>query len=86
MRSGLQLTAAHHEAGVRAFIERHGLAGRAVYFRSRHEGRPWFCVLYGTFRDEAAARAARDRLPAGLRPEETWLRSLRSIQRDRREQ
>jgi hypothetical protein len=33
MRYGLQLTAAHHEAGVRAFIERHGLAGRAIYFR-----------------------------------------------------
>ena len=72
MRYGLQLTAAHGEEAVRAFIEHHGLSGRAIYFRSWHEGRPWFCVLYGTFPDEAAARAARDRLPAGLRPEETW--------------
>jgi len=84
MRYGLQLTAAHDEEAVQAFIERHGLSGRAIYFRSWHEGRPWFCVLYGTFPDEAAARAARDRLPAGLRPEETWVRSLRSVQRDLR--
>jgi uncharacterized protein YerC len=67
MRYGLQLTAAHHEAGVRAFIERHGLAGRAIYFRpGRSAARSALGALV-TKHPARSARAVKSSLQRGPR-------------------
>ena len=58
-RYTIQLIGLQTQAAARAFIERHGLAGWALYLRTQHEGELWFPVLYGSFDTLAAAQSAR---------------------------
>jgi predicted secreted protein len=58
-RYTIQLIGLPTQAAARAFIERHGLADRALYLRTRHDGELRFLVLYGSFDTRAAAQSAR---------------------------
>jgi hypothetical protein len=75
-RYTIQLIGLQTQAAARAFIERHGLAGRALYLRTQHDGERWFPVLYGSFDTRAAAQSARARLPASLKRVGPWLRPI----------
>lgn len=76
----LQLIGLRDEPAIREFIKRHGLEGKAAYFKTSRGGRPWFPLLYGIYPDRKAAIAARSRLPRKLRRPDIWVRSLESVQ------
>ncbi len=78
-RFTLQLFASRSEAAARAFIRRHGLSGRAVYFAATRNGQPLYAVILGSHPDRAAALAARAGLPPALRKAAPWARSFASI-------
>lgn len=86
-RSGysLQLIALQQESAARRFIAANRLSGKAYYFRSLRDGKPWYAVLYGVYPSRAAALAAKDKLPPSLRRGDAWPRSLASLQAIARE-
>ncbi|MCP4284451.1 MAG: AAA family ATPase [Gammaproteobacteria bacterium] len=76
----LQLIGVGDEQAVAVFIKRHRLRGKAAYFRTKRNGRPWFPVLYGLYSSRDAAVAARSKIPRSLAGRGIWPRSIASVQ------
>ena len=76
----LQLLGGQTEAGILRFIQRYNLAGKAVYYRTLRNNRPWYILVYNSYPDHASAKAAIARLPARLRKTRPWPRRFASIQ------
>ena len=53
-------------------------------YETRRSGKPWYVVVAGPYRDQAAARAAIAGLPKGLSEGQPWLRSVASVHADLR--
>ena len=81
----VQLLASHSEANINEFVAH--LAGDhpAGYFETRYQGKPWFVAVLAAFDDRAQAASAISSLPAKLRSNEPWIRSVAGIQSDTRE-
>ncbi len=75
----LQLLAGQTEAGIKGFITKHKLSGKAVYYRTSRNGRPWYVLVYNSYSDHRSAKAAISTLPAKLRKTQPWPRSFASI-------
>jgi DamX protein len=76
----LQLIGVGDEQAAKAFIQRYPLPGPTAYFMTQREGRPWYSVVHGLYRDRAAAIKGKGSLPEPLRDGSAWPRSLDSIQ------
>jgi len=76
----LQLLGSRSEPNVQSFIDQHQDRDMLTYFETRHEGRPWFVVVYGNYPDGAAAKSAIASLPSSLREHSPWPRSVGDIQ------
>ncbi|PAU79684.1 hypothetical protein CK501_12830 [Halovibrio salipaludis] len=70
----LQLLGSFNESTALEFMEEYDV-GDAVYTRTRHQGEPWFIVVYGTYPDRGAAREAIDALPERVRAMDPWPRA-----------
>ncbi len=75
----IQLLGTSQRDALLAFAAQHELNGEAAHFTVARDGRPWHTLVYGIYPDRAAARAAAARLPAELRAQHPWIRSLGSI-------
>jgi len=75
----LQLIAGHDEQGIRRFLRQHRLLGRAAWYRTVRDGRPWFVVVYGDYADRRTARAAIDKLPPALQHLQPWPRTFGDV-------
>jgi DamX protein len=78
----IQLLGSHTEASVQRFITTNAIAGEPGYFETRHQDKPWFVAVTGSFSDRAAASAAIARLPESIRKLQPWVRPLSDIQGD----
>jgi DamX protein len=78
----LQLIGLRDAQGIPRFIKRNSLNGQAAYFRTSHQGQPWFVVLYGVYPNRGAAVKARSKLPPKLRGTGVWPRSFGSVQKE----
>ncbi len=78
----IQILAAGSEVAIRTFLQQHKLDKDVYYFESRRNGRPWFPVLHGIYKNRTAAMAALDKLPETLSKAGAWPRSLSSIQKE----
>lgn len=76
----LQLLGGRTEAGILHFIRQHKLAGKAVYYRTLRNKRPWYILVYNNYPDHARAKAAIANLPGSLHKTRPWPRSFASIQ------
>ena len=76
----LQIRAVGSETALKKYIQTHRLEDKAAYFRTMRDGKPWFSLVYGLYPDREAAVAAKARLPAGIRKQGGWPRSIESIQ------
>ncbi|GJM13328.1 MAG: hypothetical protein DHS20C12_17310 [Pseudohongiella sp.] len=81
----VQLLASHSEANISEFIAQLGSDHPAGYFETRYQGKPWFVAVLGAFDDRDKASRAIASLPAKLRSNEPWIRSVAGIQADIRE-
>lgn len=81
-RYTLQLLGTHNRDTVQEFIRAQGSLDAFSYFQSQHNGRDWFVVVYGEYRNRSEAIAAVENLPEGLRQLNPWARSVRGIQQD----
>lgn len=75
----IQLIAAPDLTSARRFTEQHQLAG-IRYIATRSGGRDFVVALAGSFATRSAAEQALANLPAAVRAEQPWIRSLGSVQ------
>ena len=75
----IQLIAAPDLDGARRFVEQHQLAG-IRYIPTRSNGREFVVALAGSFTTRSAAEQALGNLPAAVRADQPWIRSLGSVQ------
>ncbi|MCB5162304.1 SPOR domain-containing protein [Marinomonas algarum] len=81
-RYTLQLLGTYNQKTVSDFIRDQGSIDAFGYFTSKHNGRDWFVVVYGTYRNRSEAIAASENLPRDIRALNPWARSARGIQED----
>ncbi|MBT8447736.1 MAG: SPOR domain-containing protein, partial [Gammaproteobacteria bacterium] len=74
----LQLFGARNRAAAAKFVATHRHADLWL-LTARHQGAPWYVVLYGLYPDRDSARRAIAGLPAGLRQSEPWARPVSSL-------
>lgn len=85
-RFTLQLLGASDLRKVRNYIDHELGCKDCYYFETKRDGKPWFTVVKGVYADRSAAMAARDRLPAKVKAQQPWPRSVRDIQKELRQQ
>lgn len=81
-RYTLQLLGTYNKATVQGFIRDQGSVDALGYFKSIHQGKDWYVVVYGSYQNRSEAIAASESLPKDLRDLNPWARSARGIQAD----
>lgn len=81
-RYTLQLLGTHNQGTVKDFIRDQGGVDAFGYFKTNHNGKAWFVVVYGTYRNRSEAIAAAESLPKDMQSLNPWARSARGIQDD----
>jgi DamX protein len=81
-RYTLQLLGTYNKSTVQDFIRDQGGVDAFGYFKSKHNTKDWFVVVYGTYRNRSEAIAASETLPKDIRDLNPWARSARGIQDD----
>jgi len=80
-RYSLQLLGTRHEQSIFDYVKQNQLdPARCAYYRGRFKGGDWYVLVYGVFPGRQAALDARTDLPARVRKERPWPRSLASVQ------
>ncbi len=81
-RYTLQLLGTHNIGAVQDFIREQGSIDAFGYFKSKHNDKDWYVVVYGSYRNRSEAIAAAESLPKDIRDLNPWARSARGIQDD----
>lgn len=77
----VQLFGSHSEKSAQAFmLENQSKAGQLLSYRTEHKGKSWFVVVSGPFESKGVAKKSADKLPAKLRKQQPWVRSIEPIQ------
>jgi DamX protein len=77
----LQLLGTRHEQSIFDYMKQNQLdPARCAYYRGSFKGGEWYVLVYGVFPDRQAALDARTDLPARVKKERPWPRSLASVQ------
>lgn len=79
----IQLIAAHNRQALEGFVSERTQGVSTRLLRTRRDGRNWYVVITGDYPDRDRARAALEELPADLRAEGAWIRTLGSLQDSR---
>lgn len=74
----LQVLGASSRANVEQFVQRHS-GSSLLWYETRNNGNPWFVVIQGSYASREAARSALAGLPAELRNQQPWVRSLEEV-------
>lgn len=74
----LQVLGASSRANVEQFVQRHS-ASALLWYETRNNGSPWFVVIQGAYASRELARSALAGLPAELRDQQPWVRSLEEV-------
>jgi DamX protein len=74
----LQVLGASSRANVEQFVQRHA-ASALLWYETRNNGNPWFVVIQGAYTSRESARSALAGLPAELRDQQPWVRSLEDV-------
>lgn len=77
----VQIIALSDPEGLQSFQRKHDLQ-EALHYRSQRNGKPWHVLVLAPFADRAAAEKARDSLPAEVRKQGPWIKSLAAIQQE----
>ena len=81
----VQLVASHSEANISEFVAKLAADQSAGYFETRFQDKPWFVAVLAAFDSRDQATQAIASIPAGLRTNEPWIRSMAGIQTGIRE-
>jgi len=77
----IQLLGAAQEKRILEFIEANNLTDQAQYYRTTHNDKPWFILIYGSYASRAEATEAVKVLPKEVQSLKPWTRDIASIQK-----
>ena len=75
----LQLTAGTDKIAIQAFIDRHNLKGKAVFFHRLRDGKDWYILVYGSYSGYSSAKQAIQQLPSAVQKAKPWTRKFSAI-------
>ncbi len=75
----VQLLGSYKETTAQRFLKRYPDSG-FFYIQSSYKGKAWFVVLDGVYPTKAEARTAVANMPAKIRKQTPWIRSVKGIQ------
>ena len=75
----LQLTAGTDKKAIQAFIKRHKLEGKAVFFHRLRDGKNWYILIHGSYPGYSQAKQAISQLPAAVQKAKPWTRTFGAI-------
>ena len=76
----IQLAASVSLPRLKQFVVANHLKGKAGFYKTCMKGTAWYMLIYGHYPNKAAASAALTKLPAGLKKQQPWLKSYKTIQ------
>ncbi|TVP81623.1 AAA family ATPase [Thioalkalivibrio sp.] len=79
-RFTIQIIAGGDLEALRRYAGRLSLDTEIAWFRTRRNDQDWYALVAGDYPDLAGARAAVNRLPAGVRRNQPWIRTFGSVQ------
>ena len=68
-----------YKKAIQAFIERHKLKGKAVYFHRLRDGKDWYILVYGSYSGYSKAKQAVKQLPYTIQKAKPWARTFGAI-------
>lgn len=77
-RYTIQLAGSRNKSALNAFASSQPLEREVAYYRTVHEGREWYVLLYGRFSSFGDASKALESLPSSLIHYRPWLRRIPS--------
>ncbi len=76
----LQLLGSRDQQSILTFIQEFQLdASASAYYKGHYRGGTWYVLMYGIYPNQQAAVDASATLPAGVRKDKPWARSLSSV-------
>ena len=75
----LQLTAGTDKKAIQAYIKRHQLRGKAVYFHRLRDGKDWYILVHGSYAGYSKAKQAISQLPSDVQKSKPWTRTFGAI-------
>lgn len=77
----LQLLGSSSESSMKKFIELNKLKGKAFYYRTTRQQKPWFVLIYGNYTSRESAIQAIQALPTTVQAQKPWPRTFASVHR-----
>nr|VFK32280.1 MAG: Cell division protein DamX, binds to the septal ring, contains C-terminal SPOR domain [Candidatus Kentron sp. MB]VFK32810.1 MAG: Cell division protein DamX, binds to the septal ring, contains C-terminal SPOR domain [Candidatus Kentron sp. MB]VFK75787.1 MAG: Cell division protein DamX, binds to the septal ring, contains C-terminal SPOR domain [Candidatus Kentron sp. MB] len=75
----IQLLGTSKKDQMQKFLTKHNLGSQAAWFKTRHNNRDWFVVVYGIYTTNKAANIKIQSLPKALRRLKPWPRKISAI-------
>lgn len=75
----LQLAAGTDKKAIQAFIKRHNLTGKAIFFHRLRDGKDWYILVHGSYSGYSNAKKAISQLPQAVQKAKPWARSFGAI-------
>ena len=76
----IQLLAVSDIVDLSRYARSHNIESQTALFETSRNSRRWYVLTYGVFSSAGAARVAISKLPADLRGNSPWIRSIKSVQ------
>lgn len=76
----IQLLGSHERNDLLEFVQHHHLDSKAIYYKARFNGKPWYVLVYGTYRTQAQAEESLKQLPENVKNANPWVKSMGSVQ------
>ena len=75
-----QLFGSYSHKSAKVFMQENKNSASLLSYRTEHKGKPWFVVVSGPFVSKDVAKKEVAKLPAKLRKQQPWVRSIEPIQ------
>ena len=76
----LQLLGTSQRKGIEQYIQVHNLQGKAYYFKTTRQGKPWYILIYGSYKTRDLAQKQMHKLSNTLKDLKPWPREINTIQ------
>jgi DamX protein len=76
----IQLTNGSNKEQIMQFIKKHNLQNKATYHQDTHNGKVSYSVVYGSYKTREEAQKALSNLPASVRAQKPWIKTMKTGQ------
>lgn len=75
----IQLLASANKSELLRYIQANALDSQAMYYQTQRNGQDLFVLVYGLYTNRSEAQAALQKLPAPIRAQQPWIKSMDTV-------